>query len=94
MSEYRFAREGNRKVRFEERVLELLERIAIALENPVPKVEYIDPIGRAAEKDEDQIYFDVDATVCRCGNDPKRACSQCTSARLAWFYNQNPDYRP
>ena len=92
MSErFHTARERNLKRDFEAQVLILLERIAVALENK-PPTEYIDPIGREAEADE--IYYDQDAIVCRCGNDTRRYCAQCTPARLAWFYNQNPTYRP
>jgi hypothetical protein len=92
------ARVGNRDDRFRDDVLNLLERIAIALENP-PREIQLPPLtgefpGAVEEGMEPKApVFNRDAIVCRCGNDPWFACSQCTPARMAWFYNQNPGWR-
>jgi hypothetical protein len=96
------ARVGNRDDRFRDDVLNLLERIAIALEalqNPPREVQLSPLTGEypgaveGIEPKERAPVFNRDAIVCRCGNDPWSACSQCTPARMAWFYNQHPGWR-
>jgi hypothetical protein len=84
------ARRSNQEAAFRIQALDLLERIAIALENrPDPS-----PMGavEASLSPDREPYYNSDANVCNCGNDPKRACSQCTPARMAWFYNMNPGW--
>lgn len=76
---------------FRNDVLHLLERIAIALENngPIAYEAPLQPLDRDQE-----VRFNADAMICTCGNDPKRACTSCTPARIAWVYKMNPDWRP
>jgi hypothetical protein len=81
-------RDANDRV-FRQDVLHFLERIAIALENNGP----IAATPLAPLDSDQEPYFNSDATVCSCGNDPKRGCSQCTPARMAWFYNMNPGWQ-
>jgi hypothetical protein len=85
---YRETRQSAQDRQFKDELLAVLNRIAVALENPL--VEYtespqpIDPIARSVRR---PVVLDQ-AMVCTCGNDPKKACTQCTPARLAWVYSQ------
>ena len=89
------AREGISDRRFRAELLDYVERIAIALENPPMAVQARDlpPLKEFDEPIEREPYFDADATVCICRDNPKRACQACTPARLAWFYTQNPGWK-
>jgi hypothetical protein len=95
MDEIRNARKDASDRVFRQDVLHFLERIAIALEagganlHREPYEDALPPL------DTDQTpRYNVDANVCICGNDPKKACSACTPARMAWVYNMNPGWRP
>lgn len=95
MDRYGEARRGNQDTAFRLQVLEYLERIAIALENPLTKVQpHEEPLQPLVPQAEAPIIYNRDANVCLCGNDPKRHCSECTPARMAWFLNMNPGYLP
>jgi hypothetical protein len=77
---------------FRNEVLHYLERMAIALENNGPILPYEAPLPPLDA--EQGVRYNGDAITCTCGNDPKKACSACTSARMAWVHNMNPDWRP
>lgn len=83
-SQYSSARRASDERNFRAELLSVLTRIAIALENPLHEAELpepIDPIGRSRVKQ-------VPAEICTCGGDPKKACTECSPARLAWVYQQ------
>lgn len=83
--------DGNRDQVFKNRLLELLERIALALENPMMRIEVdteLTPLEPAEYRD--QPILDQ-AQVCTCGNDPRMACTACSAARMAWIYSLSDD---
>lgn len=88
---WRDAREGISGQRFRENIVELLERIAIALERQSPPVtltpeeSYLEPQGYRTDLDP------VQADACWCGGDSTKTCTACSAARLAWVYSIRGD---
>ena len=89
------ARDGITDRRFRAELLDLLERIAIALERNaypllVTNAEGEDtPMGAVEEALERQAEAEIhnrDATFCNCGSNASMTCAECTPARLAWVY--------
>lgn len=89
------------KNEFDNRILQYLERIAIALESQVPPTSYspIDPVGRGMSNPEtlrddfeelppQKALQMIQATHCTCGTNFDRICTQCTPARLAEVYRR------
>lgn len=87
------AREGIQGRQFRSQVLELLERIAIALErqaSPILTTENPD-LGYPAQDDPKPLPIlthDPTAIVCTCGDDWSKTCSACSGARLARVYRE------
>ena len=93
MDRFDTARRGNLDRQFQSEALRFLERIAIALENN-GLVSHEAPQPQPLIPEDKDPSYNADAQICTCGNNPKKACSQCTSARMAWVYNMNPGWQP
>lgn len=86
MDRFNEARTSNIDRQFKSQALDLLERIAVALErNGISYPEEPRTLEPRTEP-----VFNSDAISCTCGADPLKACTKCTPARLAWFYSMNP----
>ena len=103
MADFNRAQASINTRKFHAQVLEILERIAVALESQSPvKVTYqpIDPVGREEAVGEMKVLKEgknleplqmIQATHCNCGTNYDRICTQCTPARIAEAYNRREE---